>query len=519
MAVLEGRISWSRFLQVHLPAFCWLAGSILLGVWSLYFDFRSQFIVAGFSLIVSVGSLLYLLIALSISITWFRLEGDTLWFSQLGRFSRCIPLERIVSIERTSSPNEDLIVYLRGGSSLFFAGGTLEHVAELSDVIIVRIAKSEVPLEGCLNRASVAYTVVTQTVLACLLIPVGILGWFIMAVPFHPAKLGDPRAFLTLGILIQGLVLTGLYYLVLKTWIGCVRWYQTTPQGFAYRTVFSRSETQKLWSDIASYTVHRPKSQRGSEPTYGVVRFQDGSRIKLHLGMLHNVVPLVDQIKRQLTTPSRSKAQVTLPAIDEDHPRWAKISPHRQPDETILWIGTADFRKVRSEAYAECAFGILLIALGFGVAALLVFLAVRFGDFAPLFIACVFSVFGLIGAWSARAPWVINRLLSQSTYVVTDRRLMVLDGLNWSDGHCEQKIREPVVSYLPEIVRGYEIDRDRHISLGGYWQKGRKRSQHWVHQGIFAPADLQGAEQALGALLSRSADWCPGELEGELETL
>lgn len=416
-------------------------------------------------------------------------------------------------------PNENLVVYLRGGSSLFFAGQTLEHVVELGDVIADRITRSKVALEGCLNRVSLAHMVVTQMITVCLLIPIGILGWFIMAIPFHPANLGNPIIFLVLGSLIQGLVMAGIYFLIVNEWIGCVRWFRSIPQGFAYRTVFSRSEVQRLWSDISSYTVHRPKSRRGRELAYGVVRFHDGSRIKLHLGMLQYVADLADQIKKQLTTQDRCEVQVALPPINGDHPLWHRVIPHRQPNETVLWIGTADYQKVRREASAEMAFGILLMAWGFGVAALLIYLAIRFGALSPLIIAFFFSVFGLIGIWSARAPWVIDRLLAQSTYVVTDRRLIVLDGIQWSDGHCEQKVRVAVATYLPEVVRRYEIDRNRHISLGGYWQKGRKRSQYWVHQGIFAPADLHQAELALKTLLTHSANARPNEPAGELETL
>ncbi|WP_146115645.1 MULTISPECIES: hypothetical protein [Pirellulaceae] len=519
MAVLEGRISWSSFFRVHLPAVLWLGVSIGLAAWSLFFEFRSQWIVAGFSLIVSTGSFLYLLISLSIAITWFRLEGDSLWFTQLGRFPRGVPLDHITSIHRTQPPREGLVVYLRGGYSLCFLSRSLENVDELGDVLAARLARSPKRLEGCLDRASAAQAVVTQMVLACLLIPLGLAGWFIMAVAFHPAKIGNPFVFLTLGVLLMGLVLTGFYFLVMHTWLGCVRWYSTTGQGFAYRTVFSRTEVHRLWSDIVSYTAHRPSTRRGRESTFGIVRFQDRSLIKLHLGMLQNVAPLVDEIKQRLIEQHRHEIPLTLRALDEEHPLWNRVAPHRQPGEIILWIGTADYQKIRSEAHAETAFGILVATFGIGTVAVLIYLGVLFGDVSFFIVACGFLVFGLIGAWSARAPWVIQRLLSQSVYAVTDRRLIVLDGLQWSEGHPDRTVRECVVTYTPEAVRRYEVVGDRHISLGGYWQRGRKRSQYWVHQGIFAPADLQEAERALRTLLSHFPDHQSEEIAGNLETL
>jgi hypothetical protein len=119
-------------------------------------------------------------------------------------------------------------------------------------------------------------------------------------------------------------------------------------------------------------------------------------------------------------------------------------------------------------------------------------------------LAAVGAAFAAIGAWMFAAPWRCWRLLRDTVYAVTSRRVIVLRGLNWGTSSSIQKAGSPVEFFDREQARFYEIvGKGRDIALGGFWRRGRRgTNQYWLHVGFLAPDDPRAAESAIRRLLS-----------------
>lgn len=96
-------------------------------------------------------------------------------------------------------------------------------------------------------------------------------------------------------------------------------------------------------------------------------------------------------------------------------------------------------------------------------------------------------------------------MLRNTLYAVTEKRILILNGLLWGSQSTVQFGGVPVESLTPQQVQMFEVaGRRRDILLGGQWTGGRRGRRHWVHSGFLAADDPAGAEQAIRYLLRTS---------------
>lgn len=451
---------------------------------------------------VTTACVFFLLVSLSKTVTWYQLAGDRLSYGKLGRRRREIPLADIAWQPIEASPQDDLVISLRGGHMLEFGQAWLPDVTLLRETIRQRMPLPTKHLEGELIRVNVATHLVFQGLIAALMLPVGMVGWLILAMAFHPAKLGNPWVFLPLGILVIGLVLLGLYYAALRPWWSCVTWFVTSPQGFTYRTVFSRVPTQRLWSEIDALNTFPARGLLLNPARSGVVRFRDGQQIRFDAALLQNATPLCDLLDAYLLNQAPRIAQPC--EITSTHPLWPRLAPHLSNEERVVWVGQPSFKKLSDEVYGQLGAGILLIVASVGGIGFLIFLTIQAGDLSVLLMTLFPLLFMTIGVYYLGAPKRYRTMLDNAVYAVTDRRVLVLNGLRWSNRSALELAETSVASFLPEMIRHYQVvNRNRDISLGGIWRKryGRRKGHDWEHVGLVAVGDLASAEQALRWLI------------------
>ncbi|WP_146118692.1 PH domain-containing protein [Blastopirellula marina] len=292
MTILAGEICWSRFLRHQFLSLSSLGLSLAGVMWSLWSDFRGQIVVGGFSLILTTACVFFLLVNLSKTVTWYQLTGDRLSYGKLGRRRREVPLADIAWLPVEASPQDDLVISLRGGHMLEFGQAWLPDVTLLRETIRQRMPPPREHLEGELIRVYLATNLVFQAMIAAILLPIGILGCVIMAIAFHPAKPGSLWVFLPLGILIIGVVLVGLYHVLVRPWWGQVAWYRTSEKGLAYRTIFSRTPIERFWSEIDLQNSFPNWGSGDPLSTRGVICFHDGQRLAIDYSMLQNATKL-----------------------------------------------------------------------------------------------------------------------------------------------------------------------------------------------------------------------------------
>lgn len=504
MTKLEGRVSWAGFISSMAPTLATLlaslasyAGWIIAKAWPLLF-------VAGLGLLAGIARLFHLAIWMAGIVTRFHLEDRTLTFAQLGRRARSISTADVAAIEEPQEGGRCTSVLLRDGTTLRLAFGHLDNARELA-LALKNTARPEVgAIEGCLNRDLVTMTAGRQLLIACLPLAIAALGGLIVVAAFHLAAQEPDRWILfPLGGLLFALGAVGFYFAVLRTWIGCVSWFRLENGVFSYRTAFSRAINQRLVEDLDRVASHRPDTPEGEAGSWKSIRFRDGERIRLHLGMLQGAPSLYETLRSASIRRLIDERANPNPTVTPTHPLWKSIEPHLERGEQVYWIGRPAPSRLWSEMAAEILLGLAFLIPFVPATALVIWIAIAKEDPGAFFGAAICALFGGLGAWKIAAPWRYRRLLGDAIYAVTSRRAIVIRGFLWGTRVPLRGADEPEQSFDARQARDYQVLRGgRDIALGGEWLPGSTGRQHWAHSGFLAPDDPEAAEAAIRHLLA-----------------
>lgn len=501
---LTGRISWMSYLHRHGLALTLVVASVAAHFLAIHAGPGKSLIFHAFALLVGTSSLLHVLIWLAVTVTGFQLIDDTLTFSRFGRRTRSARTKEIEVINEDATPTGGATIWLRNGTTLYFSFGTVTNSRELIETLCVSRTADGI-LEGCLNRSEIAKALVYQWLASCILLAIALPGGMCLAVFLQPKNLvGNPMVFLFLGIVLLTLSATGFCSGVVRYWLGCMHSFHWDGNCLRYRTIFSRTMRERYRNEIEDASARRPNSSRGESGTWRLVRFRDGSRVKLQIGTLQNADKLFAALRAVVETTARDGLPRSIAAVTSDHPLWPKIESHLDADESVLWLGRPVCRRLWSEMTAEMVFG--LIPASFGIAGLGIGLhfAVKRGDWSVWPLILVGAFFFSIGSWLLASPWRYRRMLQDTIYAVTSKRVVILNGLLWGSQSAVQSCGSPVTTYSPAEAGLFEVrTRRRDIIFGGHWHRGRKGSQLWVNAGFLAADDPEGAETAIHYLLSK----------------
>jgi len=457
----------------------------------------------GFALLIGTSGFLNVAIGLAGMVTHFQLTEGMLTFSRLGRRARTVNLSEVAAVNEETSATSGSTIWLRDGTTLYVPFDDLSNARELIAELCTPRSHDHV-LEGCLIRSAVAGTLVYQWLLSCILLAISFVGGMCILIYFKPNNiLPRPTSMLLLGSALLALCAAGLYFLVLRHWLGCVRSFRWDGECLQYRTVFSRTLQQRHVEEVESASARRPSSSRGESSSWRIVRFHDGDRLKLHFGTLQNADELFVALKTAVDRRASIVLPGSLPPVTSDHPLWPAIEPQMEEGERVLWLGQPVCRKLLSEMSAEMIFGLIPGSFGIGFSAMGWHLAVNRGDKSGWTAIPFGLLFSGIGAWMMAAPWRYRRMLRDTVYAVTSQRVLILNGLLWGSRSAVQRRGLPVEVFGPDEARLFEVvGRRRDIILGGTWKRGRRGSRLWVNFGFLAADDPKGAEVAIRYLLS-----------------
>lgn len=503
MKTIEGRLPLTGLLLCRGLPLAVAAAIPLAAAWSLWVGFQTWYIASGFILLTGTARLCYVLVESASVVTWFRLSADELSFSRIGRRRRTTTPAEVLWVSRVDAASKWATLWLRDGTSLHFHLAHLPNARTLAATFAVAATLPE--STGRLNGNAVAGTLIRQGLYTCLLAALAAVGWLALAVGFHPGRFPNQWMFVVLAGILFLLVVAGLYYLVIRYWIGCIRWFELDGECLRFRTVLSRAIRVRRMDEVAAVIVHRPDSRQAEAGIWVAVKFRDGGRFKIHPGILQNAAALRgalhhEVLRRVLPTTSIEPATITAA-----HPLWPLIEPHLAKEETVYWLAGPQYSKLWNETTASVIFGFLLCLPG----ALGTWVVVRYalprGEWGSLVIVIVTGLFTAIGVACMAAPWRFRRMLRGVAYAVTSERALVIGPLAWGPRVEMSRRNLPVQSFTLDQVRDYQVvRRGRDIAIGGEWKLGRKGARYWVHHGFLAPDDPLGAELAVQRLLANS---------------
>ncbi|MAT14923.1 MAG: hypothetical protein CMJ46_06600 [Planctomyces sp.] len=483
----------------HYLAVCLLIGSLILPVLAIQAGPGKQLVAHGFAVLVGSASLLHLCIWFASVVTRFELSDDFLTFSRPLRTRKSIRIADVVTIDDEWSSTPAATVWIRNGTTLYFPYDELSNSKELIAILQASRRQDDV-IEGCLNRSSVAGMLVRQWLASCLLLAVASVGLLMLAVALRPKNLvDDPSVFLLSGSVLLLLSATGFYYTVPRYWKGCVYSFRWDGNCLEYRTVLSRKQYKRFANEIEHAIARRMSSSQGEAGTSRQIRFRDGRRIKLYIGILQNAEPLFRAIKTAVQRRADLNQPQVLLALNSNHPLWPELVEYLEPAENVYWAGRPSYGKLWNEMAGEMMFGLFFFAFGVGFFTLAVTLA---KNDSPWILITFGTFFGGIGAKMMAAPWRYRRILSPTIYAITSERVVIINGLLWGNQASVQSSGIKCESFYRDKARLYEIaGRRRDILLGGLWKRGRRNRKYWVNTGFLAADDPAAAEQALRYLL------------------
>lgn len=501
---LLGSLSWRRFVSRHYLPICFLIGSLIVPILSIQAGPGKKLIADGFALLIGSASVLHLCIWLASVVIRFELVDGILAFSRPGRRRKSVRIADVVAIDDEWRGNPAATVWLRDGTTLYFPFEELSN-SEFLIAILQASRPQEDVIEGCLNRSGVAGTLVRQWVASCLLLAVAVVGLMMLAVGLRPKNLvADPTVFLLAGSLLLALCATGFYFATPRYWLGCVHSFCWDGRFLEYRTVLSRTRHQRFADEIEDVLARRTDSSQGEAGTWRQIRFRDGSRIKLHIGILQNAEPLFRALKTDIRRRADLDLPRVLPTLTSDHPLWPKLQPFLEENEGMYWIGYPVYGKLWNEMSGEVALGLIPFAFGVGFFTLALTMAKNDSPWIPIAVGAFFSAIGLA---FMSAPWRYRRMLRSTVYAVTSRRAIIVNGLQWGRRSALQSSGVECESFDRDQARFYEIlGRRRDIALGGLWKHGRKRRKYWVNRGFLAADDPAAAELALRYFVAPSEE-------------
>lgn len=498
----EGRISWRSFLKEHSRLFFVLTISLVISICSLYFNPRKFIIPNCFSAFVATSSLLHLGIWLSSLVTWFQVEGEELRYCRFGRRARTARLTDAITIDEQTSSSAGASVWLNGGTTLYISCKSLSNADKLIRTFRPPGSRAGV-IEGSVNFGGVARTLVYQWQTTCFLLTISAVACLCLAVFVAPQHLvANVSLFLLLGSTLLMLCALGFYFSALDFWLGCVHSFRWDGDVLRYRTAFFRALRERFGDEIEDVSAQRRSSSRGEAGTWRSIRFRDGTRIKLHVGILENADALYSCLKTHVEQRRMSLAseQMLPPVIPEILP-WHLIQSHLEKRERVLWVGRPVYCKLWSEMSAEVIFG--FIPGTFGIVLIVLAWTIGGNDGGSIFVMFIGILFTGIGLHLIAAPWRYYRMLRHAVYVVTSQRVIIVNGITWGSQSTVQVSKAPVEIFDRNQAVLFEVvGRRRDLILGGNWTRGRKGRQFRLHTGFLAVDDPVAAEIAIRCMLS-----------------
>lgn len=505
MVRLAGQIAWSRFFQQYAFAFLLFGGSLAVAAWSLFVDFRGQFVVSGLTLLVGTSSGLMLSVWLGGMVTWFEVDETTLRFKRPLRSLRVVPLSELIDIPSWDSDSRGVRVRYSGGGSFYVNFRALSGGLDLAKICLEWTERQAGKTAGGLDTVSVMTVLIKQIVAVVILTGLTFFGLLMLAIGIgRPGvQMQNPTVFILLAAVVGCLSLAGWRYLVLGPWLRTMRWFELRDDVVRFASIFSRTVYEQQLENVESVRTIYSDSVNRANAVRVKLAFRDGQIIHLPVGLLTRSASLIDRAKEILER--RAVAQLPPPPHKPltDHPRWPQIEPHLNPHETVYYLGRPDPWRQWDETAAEMVFGALLCLIGGGMLCVFAWTAIANQIWSPLFGAMFGGGFFAIGIRGLCAPSVKANLQAKTTYAVTSRRVLIFNGCLWGRHAAPMASEEAVKSLSIDDVRNYQIEkRGRDVVFGGRWLRGRKGRSYWVHQGFLAPEDPEAAVAAIRRLLA-----------------
>ena len=359
-AQIHGKILWNSFLSSNAKPIVFLAASIAAAIWSLAGNFRGSFIAAGFALLVATSSLLSLAIHMLGIVTSFSLRNGTLEYTRLGRGTRRVALAEIASVLHSNSELGEAGIWLRDGTTLSLPLLHLSGGRELVSELRRHVSTDSLHIEGFLGRRQTASALIYHWCVSCILAAVAVPALFSLTIGMVPRnQIANPFVFLALGVVSLTLCGALFYYAVLSYWLGCVRSFRWNGLCLEYRTVFSGIPRQRQADEVEQVSAKRPHSRQEEAGSWRLIRFRDGTSIKLQLGILHNAEALFLVLKAE--TLKHPQNSVGLPKVDHSHPLWSAVEPYLEDGEAVIWLGKPVYGKLWSEIAAVVVLSLIHI--------------------------------------------------------------------------------------------------------------------------------------------------------------
>lgn len=303
------------------------------------------------------------------------------------------------------------------------------------------------------------------------------------------------------GVTLIALSSLGLCLAVPNYWRGCIHNFSWDGRTLRFRTVFSRRVREQAAREIVKVAATRPNSRQEQSGTWRLVRFRDGSIVKLHVGILQNAHALFTAVKTAIEQHKSDQMGLSMASVLPDDHLWPLIRPHLADGEAVDWTGRRVCANLWSEISGEMVFGMIPAAMGMAV---LILPACLGGiNSGTLFASLNGTIFVGIRVFQMISPWRIRRMLRNTAYAVTSHRVMIVNGVMWGSQSTIRPRGLEVESYDCSQAMLFEVvGRRRDIHLGGQWRRGRKGRRFWLHSGVLAPDDPCMAEQAIRLLIA-----------------
>lgn len=492
-SIVEEHVLWSVFVRTHLITGVISAATLMYSFFSLFVWRQGIHTIQLVLFLVGFSGLVYFCVSLFTLVTYFRYDGERLTVRRFGRRQRQItPLD--ITLVRSDQLGSVSALWLRDGSTFQFCFKSLPKAQSVIESLKRQI-RNESLLEGHINVLALAKMYAPSVVPAA----VGVLvptTFAVMSLLAQRQALWNagPLAWILAALMFVPLLL--VYLAVQNCWGPVVSYYSWDGSTIRFRRLGSRRIWEHSINDIESILsthVNTPTTESGNAFW---IAMKDKKRYKLLTALIPNGREVVDELKQHLnraaTTPVYAFRAVTLEQSDDVQ----RIQSMLFKDEQLLWLGRPRRGAVFSRVAAEVLFGMIPIAMGGALAALCTFELMRGGGGVWVGALVGYGFVG-VGLYAWTAPWRYRYLLSTTLYAVTNRRAIILDGVDWDNRGSLQRSKQSVEVFQGEALRLFEVlPQEKGIALGGFSTQGRKGIR-WQYQGFFAPQNQSEAVQAL----------------------
>lgn len=308
MQQLEGRIDYTNFCIETFKRLVFPTVAILVGWW-LFQNAPANRLVGAW--LTSVGSIwmTFAFYGLSDVVSWFRIRGNALDVTTIGRRRKTLPVSSACTfvnrsaISRFGHDNnsqhgvEGVTVGFDSGDSLYFSFRHLSNAEGLIAILRTNDQNADGSIVGGFNKARLRETMFAQKLLSTGLFFLLMIGCFFVAIGLSPrmAKF-NMQVFAVLGVVLISIAIVIFYCVVIRFWIGSIKWFRLVDDVLTYRTVFSRKICVQRRDDLQSI-VDVVSSRNGNDTQWTRLRFHDGTRVRFNLQLLQNATRLATRLR------------------------------------------------------------------------------------------------------------------------------------------------------------------------------------------------------------------------------